>query len=439
MAFEFRDEWIHSYRTDGFVILRQVLPAALIRDLRRATVRAHELARAQGGPQAQRLQPIGEFLNAAELRAFDNYLTLAPLVDAIHKILTPRHTLGNGNVSRVGLLIEPATHPWCTPWHRDMRETVAGAYSGRTTLPDVAEFRRVRHDPLFFNQINCPLYEDNCTWYVPGSYLRSDDLAGEQAAITRIPRFADGTPDEEREAGCLEYCERMPRAIRATLSAGDFMLYHPLGLHLGNYMPDRKRVTIHDNAPSPESADWIDRWEKARNGKGPPAFSIEPPDMWHSPLITSWHVSRLMPKTGDVSSAGAVRLSDSMDWKPIEADAAGPSTCMVNVHNVAGDRDGIAYVGRRFRVDRPGTWDLLVGHDGGCRVFVDGKSVICDPARINPARPDRSRATVSLDKGEHEIVCAFDTAAGNGWGLYFRFAVNPTSRADRWPFPVPAE
>ncbi|MCX5660679.1 MAG: phytanoyl-CoA dioxygenase family protein [Planctomycetota bacterium] len=436
MAFEFRDEWIHSYRVDGYVILPQVLPPALIRDLRRATVRSHELARQQGGPQAQRLQPVVGQFSEAELKPFQDYLTLAPLVEAIRRILSPRHTLGNGNCDRLGLLLEPAAHPWCTPWHRDMRETTAGAYSGRTTVPDLEEFRRVRHDPLMFNQVNCPLYEDNCTWYVPGSYLRSDDLPAEAGTLASYPRLDDATPDEQREAACLAYCRGMPRAVRASMNAGDFMLYHPLGLHLGNYLPDRRRVTLHDYAPCPEQVDWISRWEKARNGQGPPAFSIEPPDMWHSPLVTSWRISRLMPKSGDVGSAAAVGLGDALDWTPIEADKTGPGQSMVNVHRVTGDADGIAYVGGRFRVDRPGVWDLLVGHDGGCRLFVDGKSVLCEPVRKNPARPDRSLATVRLEAGEHEIVCALDTDKGNGWGLYFRFRVHPESRADRWPFPV---
>ena len=49
------------------------------------------------------------------------------------------------------------------------------------------EFRRVNRDPLWFNQINCPLYEDNCTWFVPGSHLRDDFPAETAAAEAPLP------------------------------------------------------------------------------------------------------------------------------------------------------------------------------------------------------------------------------------------------------------
>lgn len=259
MAFHFCDSMIHHYRTQGFVIFRRILPVSLVRDLRRATAQAQSVAREKHGPQAQRIQPIRQYAQAIDLKPFEDYANLPPLVDAIHKILTPRHMLSNGHCDRLGLLLEPAQSPWCTAWHRDIRES--------HDVPDVAEFRKINVDPLWFNQINCPLYEDNCTWYVPGSYLRLFDLQSETAAAANEPTFAQDAPVEERERRCLEYCQSMPQAIRASMDAGDFMLYHPNGWHLGNYLPNRNRVTIHDWAPMPELADWYDRWAKAREAK----------------------------------------------------------------------------------------------------------------------------------------------------------------------------
>ncbi|MCE9590943.1 MAG: phytanoyl-CoA dioxygenase family protein [Planctomycetes bacterium] len=253
MAFKFCDSMIHRYRTEGYVIFRQVLPVSLVRDLRHATATAQEQARKKSGQQAQRLQPLSSY--DIDPKPFADYANLAPLVDAISKILTPRHKLGKGDSYQCGLLLEPAELPWCTAWHRDIRET--------HEVPDVEEFRRITTDPLWFNQINCPLYEDNCTWYVPGSYLRQFDLDGETKASTAK------TCDEkdgylQRERSCLEYTQAMPHCIRASMDAGDFMLYHPNGWHIGNYLPDRKRVTIHDFAPTPELIDWYDRWGKSR-------------------------------------------------------------------------------------------------------------------------------------------------------------------------------
>ncbi|MCX5661490.1 MAG: phytanoyl-CoA dioxygenase family protein [Planctomycetota bacterium] len=259
MPFEFRDEMIHRYRSDGYVIFRQILPPSLIRDLRKAAARVPEIARGKSGPQAQRLQPIASHLTAEEMKPFLDYATFPPLVEAIQRILTPRHTLSNGKADRMALLLEPVEKPWWTGWHRDIREDGDRA----TAMPDLEEFRRITVDPLWFNQINCPLYEDNCTWYVPGSYLRRFDLPGEKAAAEH-PMPGETATDEERERAGVEYCQRMPSSIRASMDAGDFMIYHPNGWHLGNYLPGRKRVTLHDWAPTPELVDWYDRWSKAR-------------------------------------------------------------------------------------------------------------------------------------------------------------------------------
>jgi hypothetical protein len=97
-----------------------------------------------------------------------------------------------------------------------------------------------------------------------------------------------------------------------------------------------------------------------------------------------------------------------------------------------GRLDGILYLANRFRVDQAGAWTILLGHDGGAKLFVDGKAVLCEPRCVNPARPDRSRATVRLGKGVHEIVVALDLAGGKGWGIFFRFAA-PTGAARARP------
>lgn len=259
MPFEFRDEMIHDYRKEGYVIFRGILPPSLIRDLRQASARVPDLARKERGPNAQRLQPITNHLTGEELKPFRDYLTLPVLVDAIHQLLSPRHEMMNGGPAHVGLLIEPTEAPGSTPWHRDIRET--------SNVPDVEEFRRINPDPLWFNQINCPLYEDNCTWYVPGSYPRGFDLPGETTAAAATAGL-DKKEYCERDRVHLEYCKNMPGAIRASMDAGDFMIYHPNGWHLGNYLPERKRVTIHNFAPTPELLEWYDRWGKAGKKAG---------------------------------------------------------------------------------------------------------------------------------------------------------------------------
>ena len=61
MAFQFGDQHLDQYHTQGFTVFRQILPPALLSDLRRVAAKARELARQQRGPQTQRLQPVGNY------------------------------------------------------------------------------------------------------------------------------------------------------------------------------------------------------------------------------------------------------------------------------------------------------------------------------------------------------------------------------------------
>ena len=72
--------------------------------------RARKIARERGGPQVQRLQPVGHF--DLDQQPFVDYAELPDLVDAITKLLTPRHCHGSPN--HLGILFEPAEMPYCT-------------------------------------------------------------------------------------------------------------------------------------------------------------------------------------------------------------------------------------------------------------------------------------------------------------------------------------
>jgi ectoine hydroxylase-related dioxygenase (phytanoyl-CoA dioxygenase family) len=156
-------------------------------------------------------------------------------------------------------LIEPADMPICQAWHRDLRETDAGV--------EVEEFRRVQYDPLFFNQVNCPLYEDTCLWYVPGSQSQPD--LPEEVQAARTSPMSDLTREyttEEREQLGLAYCRAMPGALCLALHAGDFAVYHPLAWHTGNYLPHKIRATLHDTIRTPEVEQWYARREARMKG-----------------------------------------------------------------------------------------------------------------------------------------------------------------------------
>ena len=212
MAFAFSDRHIDEYRTRGYIVFRQILPPSLIADLRRVCGEARDLARRQGGSQTQRLQPVSDF--PLDQQPFVDYATLPALIDAIHRLLSPDFRLGGPPV--MGVLFEPAEWPWCTHWHRDWRDNIPGL-----------ELARWVADGRYFNQVNCALYADSCTWVVPGSHLRRD-LPREAARFPERPIAApdlEGQSAAEREYSCREYARSMPGARQLFLDAGDFCLY----------------------------------------------------------------------------------------------------------------------------------------------------------------------------------------------------------------------
>ena len=246
MGFQLTDQHIEDYHVLGYTVFRKILPPSLVRDLRQVSQSARKIARERLGPQAQRLQPVGNF--DINQQPFIDYAEQPDLMKAITKLLSPRHQHGNRN--HLGILIEPAEVPYCTPWHRDWRDNLPGLKLERWN-------ERIQ-DMNLFNQINCALYNDSCTWIVPGSHVRHD-LACEVERFPDRPICGPNVENkivEEREKICLEYCRSMPDCLQLHLEAGDFALYRSSMWHLGNYVPYSIRSTLHDSAMTPEFEAW---------------------------------------------------------------------------------------------------------------------------------------------------------------------------------------
>ncbi|MBT4101108.1 MAG: hypothetical protein HOM68_09440 [Gemmatimonadetes bacterium] len=249
MAFVFTDDHIEDYHKLGYTVFRGILPASLVADLRRVTDHARQVAREANGGQVQRLQPVTAY-EQLDQQPFQDYNQLPALVDAVQSTLGPQYR--PSNLSALGILLEPADHPWCTQWHRDWRDNM----SGLDLVSWEADFR----DPELFNQVNCALYEDGSTWVVPGSHQRHD-LPRE---IERFPHRPIEKPDvsdleaAEAERVCWEYVVSMPGAQQLVLGAGDYCLYRNSLWHIGNYVPYRRRATLHDAADTERFIAWRD-------------------------------------------------------------------------------------------------------------------------------------------------------------------------------------
>jgi len=253
MTYKVPEQDIASYYRDGYIVFRQILPATLVTDLRREVDKAYPIARAKSGPDAQRIQPIASYADKLDLKPFNDYAQLPALREAIDQVLSPNHTWGD--LSVMGVLLSPEATPWCTAWHRDM--------TLQTSRLSPVEFQDIMLDWNSANQINAPLYDDSCTWFVPGSHLRARDLPEELAAQHAPVDYgvkSKITDPAEKERACFNYSRGMPGAVQLHLNAGDFALYRPIGWHIGNYVPYRKRATLHDALFTPVYKTWWKQW-----------------------------------------------------------------------------------------------------------------------------------------------------------------------------------
>jgi len=260
--FRYSDKHAEEFKRDGFTVFKGAIPPALIDDLRVVCDKAREIARADGGPSVQRLQPVKDF--DLDQRPFKDYGELPEVRAGLEKLLSPKHYYGT---KHLGVLFEPAQQPWVTRWHRDWRDNA---------LPKEywPRWESAIHDLDLFNQINAALFEDSSLWVVPGSHARLDTPEEAQRFPTR-PIHAptlDGFSDAMRERIGLDYCRSMPNAFQVLLDAGDIAIYRNTLWHIGNYVPYRKRATLHDGAMTAEYEAWwaesrrmIQEWE-ARTG-----------------------------------------------------------------------------------------------------------------------------------------------------------------------------
>lgn len=243
-----------QYRSLGYVVFRGALPTSLVHEMREQVGKAAQLARAIHGPDAQRLQPLSSYseIDQAPFRAFAE---LPELREAIDAFCGPDYTYADPE--GLGLFVEPAEAAWCTNWHRDLP-------------PDSSDeqLQEVLLNPALYHQVNCALYDDSSTWYVPGSHLQprlnllTREVFPQTTGVSAPWPNLEGLSAVERERACLDYCQRMPGATRVQLDAGDFLLYRNSGWHLGNYVPYKQRATLHNFVWNAEYRDFIHKVQK---------------------------------------------------------------------------------------------------------------------------------------------------------------------------------
>lgn len=243
--------------SQGYTVARGILPPWLVGHLRTACEQAKSIARREGGPSAQRLQPV-VWRSDLPQAAFEEYARLPAMREAVCRLFSSHHRHCNTwhPNAPLGCLFEPADEAWCTNWHRDWRDNYFADAESRLDLNGpraqmLETWSRSFADEDLFCQINLALLPDSSLWVVPGSSTRLEDTPAEKARFPDqtgpIPRpVLDGLDRAHRLASCNAYARSMPGAVQLHLEPGDCCFYRNTLWHCGVYDPDKPRATLHD-------------------------------------------------------------------------------------------------------------------------------------------------------------------------------------------------
>ena len=215
-------------RRDGYLILRNVIPADRLDAVREACEglleRQREVWRREAGPDDP---PGGTWEKHMQPRVPDFHALVdaetAPAVEVwlSEAILGTSREMLSGTEAvpmHMMMMCNPRTDHGPAKWHRDIgRLEMAPLWLLQEELAETG--------PRYL-QWNLPLYDDDVLWVVPGSHRRLN------------------TPEEDRHLA-EDPRSPMPGGMPVELKAGDGLIYHHSMLHWGsNYSPKRRR-TVH--------------------------------------------------------------------------------------------------------------------------------------------------------------------------------------------------
>jgi hypothetical protein len=240
-------------------------------------------------------------------------------------------------------------------------------------------------------------------------------------AGSRFPAFwgpnYDWIPDQDHGAVACIALQRMLMQYDLPASA-DFGLASSGKIRLLPSWPREWNVAFRLHAPGNTVVEGCVEQGVLRDFRITPASRSKDVEVNEYNDPAAWRLSGVITRpAGGIAEAPWCALN--ADWTEVKPNADG----FVNVRGCSEEQDGIVYLGNHFDAPFEGKWRIRLGHDGGARVFVDGTPVLCVPETRNPALPDRSAVDLRLAAGAHEVVIAFDLAAGAGWGVFFSWQV----------------
>jgi hypothetical protein len=250
-------------------------------------------------------------------------------------------------------------------------------------------------------------------------------------AVVEVPCMVDRNGVQGCHIGDLpEQCAALNRTnINVHLMAIDAALTgNKDSLYQAAYLDPHTAAEL----PLDKIREMCDALIKAHGNMLPPFKSrtASQPNHWKpnetaSDFYLNWRLSPIQAKQADGISGAQFIKPDFKAWPLVKSQDGG----FINAHAATDGKDGIVYLAKKFKVTDAGKWEAQLGHDGGVRLFIDGKPALCVPELKNPAEPSRSKVAVNLTKGTHEVVIALDLNAGNGWGIFFAWGKTKKGQA----------
>ncbi len=215
-------------RRDGYLILRNVIPADEIDAVRTACEglleRQRDIWRREAGPDdppggmwekhpQPRVPAFERLVDQETARAVELWLS-EPIMGVSRELLSQPEAVP----MEMMMMCNPRVDHGPAKWHRDIgSDDMAPLWLLQEELAETG--------PRYL-QWNLPLYDDDVLWVVPGSHRRPN------------------TPEEDRQLAD-DPRSPLPGGMRVELKAGDGLIYHHSMLHWGsNYSPKLRR-TVH--------------------------------------------------------------------------------------------------------------------------------------------------------------------------------------------------
>ncbi len=132
--------------------------------------------------------------------------------------------------------------------------------------------------------------------------------------------------------------------------------------------------------------------------------------------VSQWLVSELL----DIECLDKTTPSEAIKYanSPITCHPAGTVLSgFVDTREKTNLQKGIIYLVSNVNFEKTGKALLSLGYDGPIRVWINGNEVFYGPG-TNPAIRDRTKIYTHTQKGNNQIVIAFDTNNGKAWGIF---------------------